>query len=214
MQGKWRILGSMKMSTWAATFLALGACSSVEDVSSVEQPFGWKSCGTATANATFSGGLPVVGIGGSGGAFPPAYSHTSPSSYNTCIKGYVVDVNNLTNAHTSPTSDGSPAQFRVFWSAPFGGGGTTGTDELGTQTACENAWGSAVFYKKVGSDWSAQGSTLEANGTWASGRCTPPSISSQSVLTLAAGDSYRIAGTMRTVSGGSIVRRITFSETP
>ena len=213
MHGNWQVLVSTKMSMWAATFLALGACSSGEDVDSLEQPFGWKSCGTATANATFSEGFPLVGAGGGSGGPPPAYLHISPSSYNTCFRGYVVDVNNVTNAHPGPTSDGSPAQFRLYWGAASGIGGGSG-DEIGTQTACENAWGSAIFYKKVGSAWSAQGSPLEANGTWASGRCTPPSISSQSVLTLAAGDSYRIAGTMRNVSGGSILHRITFSQNP
>jgi hypothetical protein len=213
MQGNWRVLVSTKMSLWAATFLALGACSSVEDVDSLEQPFGWSSCGTATANATFSGGLPLLGAGGGGGAPPAAYLHISPSSYNTCFRGYVVDVNDLTNSHTGPTSDGSPAQFRVSWGAASGVGGGSG-DGLDTQTACENAWGSAIFYKKVGSAWSAQGAALEANGTWTSGHCTPPSISSQSVLTLAAGDSYRIAGTMRTVRGGSILHPIKFSQNP
>jgi hypothetical protein len=206
--------GQVTKMMWAGALLALGACSSVEDVGSVEQPFGLTSCATATADQTFSGGLPPFGPVGGGASTPLGYRHVSPSSYNTCFRGYVVDVNNLANAHTGPTSDGMPAQFRVSWDSPLGIGGGSPGPVPNTQTACEHAWGSAIFYKKVGSAWSAQGSPLEAHGTWASGRCTPPSISSDSVLTLATGDSYRIAGTMRNVSGGSILKPIVFSQAP
>jgi hypothetical protein len=213
MQCNLQVLGLTKMSIWSAALLALGACSSVEDVGSVEQPFGWQSCSTATADATFSGGFPLIGGGGIPNLPPPEYEHVSPSSYNTCFRGYVVDVNDLADAHTGTASDGTPAHFRLNWlRSPSESGGAS--SDLSTQTACESAWGSAIFYKKVGSAWSVQGSMLEAYGTWASGHCTAPTISSESVLTLATGNSYRIAGTMRKVYGGSSLRSIKFSQTP
>jgi hypothetical protein len=178
------------------TAVCLGACSSEqhdEHLAAVDQPFGVASCGTAVHDEGFTGHLPLWGVGGGGSV----YATVSPSTYNTCFKAYVVDIENLDTTRAA-------GNFLVNW---YG-------DHPTTPTSCEAAWGSAIFYKKVAGDWAAQGSPLEAYGSWVSNECRPPSISSSLVMTLAAGESYRMAGTMRTAYAGPALRSIIFRHTP
>lgn len=183
------------------SLLAITACggenvaAGEEDVGSAEQAFGSSSCGTAAANYATTGFI------------DPA--HVSPSSYNTCYRGYVVDIGNLSASYVGPgIGDGSDAQIRAWW----------GAAAPTTQSSCEAAWGSAIFYKKVGSTWVDQTGPIDRYGTWHpagmfNAYCDPPNISSlYGGLTLAAGASYRVAATMRTAYGGATLRSISIEN--
>ncbi len=154
-----------------AWFAGIGGCSSMseEDTVPMSQPFGSASCGTATADVVTTGFTRLF----------------SPSSYDTCFRGYVVDINNLASTEKS---------IVATWHGPG----------LTTQTACEDAWGAAIFYKKVGGQWVDQTGTMEASGRWSSG-CAYPSIKSP---TLTPGQSYRVAATMRNRPWGGSLRSI------
>lgn len=176
-----------RRGTFALALMAITGCSGEnaavgdEDIGSVEQAFGASSCGTATADRVFEWHI----FGGLG--------HKSPSSYDTCFRGYVVDVAGLL-----PSKD-----LSAVWDGP----------PLTSQAACEASWGAAVFYKKVGGSWVAQ-STLERYGRWLRDGdgtyfCAEPA------LVLANPEAYadwRIAATMRTRYGGSILRPIWFKH--
>lgn len=171
----------------AVGLLAMTGCSgesavSEENVASVEQAFGSSSCGTAAADQTFTSSINL------------ASGYTSPSSYNTCYRGYVVDVNALSSLYDW--------YLRARWAGP----------ELTTQASCEQAWGSAIFYKKVNGVWVDQSGVVQAYGQWfpAAGgliaHCEPPDLG----FTPQAGADWRIAATMRTQYGGSTLRAIWF----
>ncbi|HYQ42039.1 MAG TPA: hypothetical protein VER11_08725 [Polyangiaceae bacterium] len=170
-----------------------------EGTAQTEQAIGSVSCSTAAADQTFTGGINPT--------------HVSPSSYNTCFRGYVVDVNNLSVTYTGVLpagDDGYDANILVDWR------GAVPT----TQAACEAAWASAIFYKKVGGSWVDQSGVLQAYGEWNPGggglaaSCNPPSISTLGSVTLQAGASYRVAATMRTSYGGATLRAIGITTRP
>jgi hypothetical protein len=172
--------------------ISLTGCSATpdEDMGALSQAFGASSCGTAAADQTFTGHI------------SPA--HTSPSTYSTCFRGYVVDVNNLELAYTGLGGGGGwDAHIAASWA------GAVPT----TQASCESAWGAAIFYKKVGSSWVAQTGQLEAFGIWHPAGvfvawCETPALSTLGEFTLSAGDSYRVAATMRTSYGGATLRAV------
>jgi hypothetical protein len=176
--------------------LALNACTVAteqdENLDTVQQLFGSSSCGTVAANATFTDSL----------------NHQSPSSYNNCYKGYVVDVDDLNVFYTGQGSEPwLNGRITISWA------GTVPT----TQSACESAWGSAVFYKWVSGQWVDQTGVLNAYGTWDplfGGSCVPPSLSTSEYFLLQAGESYRAAGTMRTSYGGSNLRSMLIKTDP
>ena len=170
-----------------------------EGTAQTEQAIGSASCSTAAANQTFTGGINPT--------------HVSPSSYDTCFRGYVVDVNNLSVTYTGvlpPGADGYDANILVDWQGPV----------PTTQAACEAAWASAIFYKNVGGSWVDQSGVLNAYGEWFPGGgglvayCIPPSISTLDSVTLQTGASYRVAATMRTSYGGSTLRAIGIRTRP
>lgn len=172
---------------------------SAEGTAQTEQALGSVSCSTAAADQTFTGGI--------------SPTHVSPSSYNTCFRGYVVDINNLSVSYTGvlpPGASGHDANIAVDWR------GAVPT----TQAACEAAWGSAIFYKKVGGTWVDQSGVLNAYGQWNPGGgglvayCSPPSLSTLGSVTLQTGAAYRVAATMRTSYGGSTLREIGFTTLP
>jgi hypothetical protein len=164
-----------------------------------EQAIGSVSCSTAAANQTFTGGI--------------SPTHVSPSSYNTCFRGYVVDINNLSVTYTGTLpagADGYDANILVDWR------GSVPT----TQSACEASWASVIFYKNVNGSWVDQSGVLQAYGEWFPGggglaaSCMPPSISTLGSVTLQTGASYRVAATMRTSYGGSTLRSIGIATRP
>lgn len=167
-----------------------GATPEEEGVESVHQPFGSSSCGTAAANHSVSG------------AVDP--KHISPSSYNTCYRGYVVDINNLSSSYTGLGGGGGwNSHISVTWE------GAIPT----TQAACESAWGAAVFYKLVGGAWVDQTGQIDVYGIWhppggLTAWCEVPEISTLGGVTLAAGASYRVAATMRSSYGSATLRPI------
>ncbi|HET9958347.1 MAG TPA: hypothetical protein VFQ61_27820 [Polyangiaceae bacterium] len=161
------------------------------DTAATEEALGSVSCSTATADKTLDGSADPT--------------HVSPSTYNTCYRGYVVDINNLSVSYTGvkSASSGYDAHISVDWKGPV----------PTTKSACESAWGSAIFYKKVGGSWVDQSGVLQAYGEWQDrgdlvSFCSPPSITTLDVLTLEAGASYRVAATMRTTYGGSTLRAL------
>ena len=181
--GKVGILGL----AWALSGCS-GALPEDENLDAVSQAFGSSSCGSAAADQTFSGQIdPMV---------------VSPSTYNTCYKGYVVDVNNLSARYTGFGSGGGyHAHFSVTWQ------GTIPT----TQAACEAAWSRAIFYEKVGGAWVDQTGNIDAYGTWLGiFGCQPPDVTTLGALTPVSGASYRIAATMRTSYAGSNLRAMGF----
>jgi hypothetical protein len=170
--------------TVAALALSVGgvsACSaelSAEDnLGELSQAFGSSSCGTALADRLYAQDI----------ANPPAFS---PTTYNTCYKGYVVDVEFLNAAYA-----GTLSSLDVSWNgAP-----------PQTQAACEAAWGAAIYYKKIGGVWVDQTGLVQNYGFWdgSFGFCLTPVVSSDGLLDLEAGATYRIAGTMRPSYGSS-----------
>jgi hypothetical protein len=169
---------SDKIAFWVSAivlFAGTGACASTpsgEDVRALEQPFGSSSCSTATADVVTSG---TTG------------SLVSPASYDTCFRGYVVDVHNM--------GSGSSPRIAAYWNGPA----------LTTQEACEQAWGAAIFYKQVSGAWVDQTGTIESSGAWSGSSCRRPAIYSP---TLTPGASYRVAVTMRNRPWGGSLRSI------
>jgi hypothetical protein len=182
--GKVGILGL----AWALSGCS-GALPEDENLDAVSQAFGSSSCGSAAADQTFTGKIDPTAV--------------SPSTYNTCYKGYVVDVNNLATAYTGPGGGGG---YDAHLSASWQGSVPT------TQAACEAAWARAIFYKNVGGAWVDQTGNIDSYGTWYGGiiGCQPPEVTTLGALTLVSGASYRIAATMRTSYAGSNLRAVGF----
>lgn len=155
-----------------------------EVVGSVEQAFGSSSCGTTGNNASFTGTINL------------SSGHTSPSTYNNCFRGYVVDINSLSFPYNW--------DLRARWAG----------SQITTQAACEQSWGAAIFYKKVNGTWVDQTGVLESYGQWfpASGPfaayCLMPDVHYPG--TAQSGADWRIAATMRTQYGGATLRPIFF----
>lgn len=179
-------------ATAAQSLLASGCSSATaeDELASVSQAFGSSSCGTVAANYSAIGAVDPL--------------HTSPSSYNTCYRGYVVDVDNLSSSYTGPgLGGGQDAHIEVSWA------GSVPT----TQASCESAWGAAYFYKWVGGAWVDQTGRIDSYGVWhppsgLAGWCDPPEIDTLGTVTMVAGESYRVAATMRTSYAGSSLRAI------
>lgn len=199
------VLGLCMFGFAAFTLAGCSAAGEAESAENAEgtaqttQAIGSASCSTAAADQTFSGGIDPT--------------HVSPSSYNTCFRGYVVDVNDLSVSYTGVLpagASGYDANILVDWR------GAVPT----TKAACEAAWASVIFYKKVGGSWVDQSGVLNAYGEWFPGggglaaSCSPPSISTLGSVTLQAGSSYRVAATMRTSYGGATLRAIGIKTRP
>jgi hypothetical protein len=151
-----------------AWLLGVGGCAGPtpqENFDSLNEPFGSVSCASATADDVRTGSITAL---------------ETPSTYNTCFRGYVVDLNNVSG----------PGSVRVAWD-----------DSPPPSRACERTWGAAILYKKVSGAWVDQTGVLQDYGIWQSPTCFTPRIQTSSILTV--GESYRIAVTMRDVYGGS-----------
>jgi hypothetical protein len=171
----------------AATALsALSGCGAEADLaeadnlSSEQEAWAVAPCATATANATRTGKI------------SPAL--LSPQTYNTCTKSYVVDLNSIL-----PEFTGGNTAIVASW----------GEAVPTTQAACENLEGGAIFYKKVSGAWVAQTGQVYDTGEWVSGPsanfCLPPHAAFTGAQP---GESYRIAATMRLLSGTNPTRRV------
>jgi hypothetical protein len=141
------------------------------------------SCGNAQANAAFTGHYGTV-VGG-----VPTF--TSPRTYNTCFKSYVVDLHNLDSAYAGlGAGGGGNAMLSVGW----------GEAVPTNQADCEAAIAGAIFYKFSNNAWVPLTGQLATSGSWSpdpfSGvyRCIPPSVT---YSPLTAGTTYRAAGVAR-----------------
>jgi hypothetical protein len=163
------------------------------EIGSVQQAWSVDSCGreTTAANATFTGKVDPATI--------------SPTTYNTCTKSYVVDINSLQSAYAGKPRSDVPALIQVSWA------GAVPT----TQAACEDTEGGAIFYRRSGSSWQALTGQVRSTGQWVSDffggfRCELPYAS---LANPTAGASYRVAATMRNISGGNPTRQVSIQTT-
>lgn len=189
----------------------LGGCAADSEpepaLKMMEQPFGVASCGEATADTllqypTGSGGGPSVMIGGTN---PNGAGGTvSSADYDTCFRGYVIDIPNLSPIYAGlkTTPGGRDGRIVTRWRGPA----------LDTQKKCEDAWSGAIVYKKVNGAWVDQAGVVSTFGRWsesASPHCVPPEFSSDvSGVVLESSASYRLAATMRPRYGSSILYTI------
>ena len=182
------------LATIAMTATACAEQGPSEDESARSAAPEWSSasCGTTSASTTFFGQIDPT--------------HLSPETYNKCTKSYIVDLRILSAAYTGPGAGGGPA---AHLQVSFGGG------NAGTRAACEDLEGGAIFYRRVGSQWIDQTGQIYSTGTWIQGGglafCLPPEAA---FFDIAAGESYRIAATMRNISNGNPTRAIAISTVP
>lgn len=157
------------------------------DFRQIQQNFAVSSCASADANKTFTADIDP--------------GHTSPRSYNTCTKGYVVDLNDI---HEDYVRYG------------IGGGGRAkihiSTADSGNKAACESTDLRVVVYtKKIGVDnWSTASGVVDTgtkSGVWYSDSGANPNTGdivlqdycslSYSFVGMTAGADYRFAITSR-----------------
>ena len=163
------------------------------ELGTVHQAWSVESCGrnTTPANITFTGQV------------DPA--HVSPTTYNTCTKSYVVDINSLSSTYAGKPRADIQAAVRVRW----------GSAVPTTQAACEDTQGGAIFYQRSGSSWLPLTDQVRATGVWARDpfgtfRCTVPEVALQNPT---AGVTYRVAATMRLISGTNPTRPVQIQTT-
>lgn len=172
---------------WFAPLLAVAACSGegmtdeelaqeMEEFDSVGAAFSVSSCASATEDASFNGKID-----------PP---HISPRSYNTCYKGYVVDIDELQAAYTGNGSVLN-ARIAVQWA----------DTPITNQADCEASEMRGLFYKRQSGSWVLQ-KDQSINGTWVApfgGSCT----FEVNLMGMTAGSTYRVAATARTPGGST-----------
>jgi hypothetical protein len=160
--------------------LAAGCGSAVDDgdVASAEQAFSQASCGSATADQTFTGMV------------DPAF--ITPRSYTTCFKSYVVEINNFSSAYTGLGGGGCPA---ATISVTYGDTPLTAANCASTEVA-------AIYYEKRNGSWVVL-NEVHSFGTWiaigSGGSCSIGTGQTGMV----AGRSYRVAMTARDPSGNT-----------
>jgi hypothetical protein len=156
----------------------------------VSQAFSSASCGSAQGDRYYTQDI----------ANPACYS---PTTYNSCTKGYIVDIDYLDAAYAG-TGD-TDANFSITWN-----------DEVPTtQAACEALWGRAIIYKKVSGVYVDQTGNIDSYGTWFGNLgCTPPAMTSAGHVVLEALGSYRVAATMRTAYAGNWTRSLKVETEP
>ena len=189
--------------------LTLVACASEPPLegtpTATREAFGVSSCSTATADTQLAqvggfgplGGSAPPGAGGFGtGGAPSSFEQTSPSTYNTCTRTYVIDIPNLNPifSGTRKTPSGRDGRIRATWKGPL----------PFTQAACQALWTGAIVYKMVGGAWVSQTGQIDAYGEWGGDGCVPPAFSSDlHGVVLEANAAYRLAVTMRSSFGSS-----------
>ena len=155
-----------------------------EPISTIEAAFSQEACANVTANRTYAWGIDP--------------SIVTPTTYNNCYKGYVVDINNLDAAYTG---HGDTADGRIEISYAD----TAITD----QATCEATELRLIVYSCTGGAATSttgpyQCSVLDdqdSYGTWASIFGTGQCFLTRSFSGVYAGSSYRVAATARNPSG-------------
>jgi hypothetical protein len=134
-----------------------------------------QSCRNATPAQIFQGRADVL----------------SPTTYNQCFKGYVVQVNNLQRGGTG----GVGVDPRVSFSMGTGGIGMT-------QTECEQSWVGGYVFEQQPDGTFATIDVLSSRGSWfpvsgsggVTGRCETVATG----VTVAEGGTYKLAASART----------------
>ena len=173
------------MTSVAALAVSATGCGAneSENLGSSQAAFTVDACAAASANQTFSGKI------------DPA--HVSPRTYNTCYKGYVVDIENLDPNYTGE-GNSSDARISVEYAD------TPITD----RTTCEHTELTAVFYQWLGGSTDANAGgpgswnaiTTETRlGGWLFGRC----YMGVELTAVVPGMTYRVAATVRTPSNAT-----------
>jgi len=145
-----------------------GAGSDQEPVTIDESAFSQTSCAGVTANHSFTGDI------------DPGF--TTPQTYNTCTKGYVIDITSYASAYTGQGSGGCSD---AILEADYG-------DSVLSQTDCPNYEVRAILYHRVSGSWVVV-ADQDVFGTWIFGSCALGT----GFTGMIAGDDYRIAVTSR-----------------
>lgn len=158
-----------------------------EPISAIEAAFSQSACASVTANETFTGGIDP--------------SIVTPRTYNTCTKGYVVDIYDLDDVYTWP---GNTADGRIEISYA--------DDALTDQATCEATELRMIVYRCYGGGATSTTGSLHCTvlddqssyGSWAyifgTGQCFLGPLSFSGV---SPGLSYRVAATARNPSGST-----------
>jgi len=149
------------------------------------------SCANASPDARFTGGIDGV--------------FSSPQTYNRCTKSYVVQIDDLSAEFSG---DGDYGGFVISWA-----------DSLpNTQAGCEDLHGGAIIFQKIGDSWiDISGGQISSDGEWVGVvgdldlGCFGPLMEYRG---LEAGQSYKIAATMRLNSGSNPTRKVGFETRP
>lgn len=83
-----------------------------------------------------------------------ALSHTSPRSYNTCYKGYVVELHNIDRKYVRKGT-GTNGEVNISWG-----------DTKPTKAQCANTELAVYVYKRVNGAWKLQGGEHTRTGYW------------------------------------------------
>jgi len=168
----------------------------------IEQKFSIESCAEASADQTFTGKI--------------VPKHVSPRSYDTCYKGYVVDLENIAANMTGPgVGGGSPARIVVGYA----------DSTITSKSTCEDTELRVVVYTNQLSngDWDDNDGVYDAKkfGSWvselvgigANGEPITEKVCalSTNITGMSAGSSYRMAVTSRTAGS---TRKVAFQTHP
>ena len=166
-----------------------------EAISTIEAAFSQSSCATVTANQTFTGGIDP--------------SIVTPRTYNTCSKGYVVDIYDLDAVYTG---HGNALDGRIEISYA--------DNAITDQATCEATELRMIVYRCVGGGATSTTGPQECTvlddqrsyGTWTSIFGTGQCLLNRSFSEVSAGSSYRVAVTARSPS--SATRKMSIATYP
>lgn len=157
-----------------------------EKIGEALQEWSTESCAAAVANEAFDGAIPPL---------------TSPATYDTCQKNYVVDLRDLLPIAT-PGTGGSASTLELKWGSP--------NSPITPQEACEKSWvGGTLFYKSQNDGWLAQGGQVIDHGDSVGLDCVGRKVL---LGPLAPGGTYRLVATARTASDAT--RKISIRTLP
>jgi hypothetical protein len=182
--------------TLAAALGGAGACGGEpsdgpadESVSVETSAFSTSGCASVTADAFIY--HPQFIEVGAPPTYPGTLSVTSPTTYNNCGKGYVVDIIHADGAAGLPDFNWHK-EVKVTWNGPI----------TLTRAACEDMEGSAIIYDNFGAGW-VNPSRISVTGQWIGTApfqyCSTPKMT----FTAYRADKTRVAATMRYMSGSN-----------
>lgn len=143
-----------------------------ESVGISDEAMSQSTCAAATANGTYTGGVNVV----------------SPTSYNTCGKAYVVDVNNMSSQYTGHGNCGDGG-FEIDYKGP-----------TLAPADCVNTTMRSILYHKVGSSWTVIDDHSSTGVVGPFNECMIDFRQSG----LVTGNNYRVAATVRDVNNNVV----------